>query len=247
MTGSQEGELLLKERPAWGFFDLVMIYIGSFLLTAWFALSLRGGMGRSFLAPGRELGDFEYFIFTYFIQVLVVLLLILAAARWRGAALGDFGIRWSSAANWLKYGVIGGIFAALFILFSGAVIQVLNPQLSPQGFEVMLRVHQSPKDYLILFFMGSVLAPFSEELFYRGMVYPVFRYHLGKAWGMACAGAVFGLAHWDLWRALPLALGGAFLCFVYEKSESILVSTLAHGIWNGILTILIYFSINLSL
>ena len=135
----------------------------------------------------------------------------------------------------------------LFVLLAGAVIQILKPDLEPQAFELMLRAHRSLQDYAVLLFLGSVLAPFSEELFYRGMIYPVFKFHLGRNWGMAAAGLIFGLAHWDLWRALPLAVGGAFLCYVYEKSGSVLVSTVTHGVWNGVLTAMICFSMNSGL
>jgi len=74
------------------------------------------------------------------------------------------------------------------------------------------------------------------------MMYPVFRRHLGIRWGATAAGAVFGLAHWDLWRTIPLAVGGALLCWIYEKTGSILVSAVAHGVWNGTLALIIYFT-----
>jgi membrane protease YdiL (CAAX protease family) len=92
--------------------------------------------------------------------------------------------------------------------------------------------------------VGAVLAPVSEELFYRGMIYPLFRKHLGPMWGSIISGIIFGLAHLDLWRAIPLALGGIVLCYIYEKSGSILVSILAHGVWNGVMSILIYLSLS---
>lgn len=231
----------MEESPKWGFFDLIIIYVGSLLLSS----SLSWWMGRGGEAarlPGSGFGDFYYFVMAYLMQVLITLVLIIVIAFWRGAGLKDLGIRWSTAVNWWKYGVLGGILAALFILLAGTLIQLINPHLPPQGFEVMLRAHRNTQDYLILLLLGSFLAPLSEELFYRGMIYPVFRFHLGRSWGMAAAGAVFGLAHWDLWRALPLAAGGALLCYIYEKSGSILVSTLSHGIWNGLLTIIVYFT-----
>jgi membrane protease YdiL (CAAX protease family) len=40
-------------------------------------------------------------------------------------------------------------------------------------------------------------------------------------------------------------VGGIFLCYVYEKTGSILVSTLTHGMWNGILALLIYLSMGM--
>jgi len=102
-------------------------------------------------------------------------------------------------------------------------------------------------DIAALVLAGTVLAPVSEELFYRGMIYPVLRQHLGPAWGAVLAGLIFGLAHWDPWRALPLAVGGAVLCYMYEKSGSVLVPMVAHGLWNGAMFAIILFSNSLGI
>lgn len=237
----------MEEKPRWGFFDLGLIYLGSLLLTSLLAGWVREGGAAALFYQGREITEFQIFIITYFCQFAVLMTLILVITLvWRGSTINSLGIRWPASKDWIRYGLLGGILAAVFILLSGAVIQKVHPQLPPQSFELILRAIQDKKQFMALLLVGSVLAPLSEELFYRGMVYPVFRWHWGKAGGMAAAGVIFGLAHMDLWRAIPLALGGMFLCYVYEKSDSILVSTMTHGIWNGILTIIIYFSINVG-
>lgn len=233
----------MEQRPKWNFIDLIMIYAGTLIISSSFSWWIQRGGGAA-LFSRAEPGGFGCFVIAYAMQVVTIVALIAATIVWRGAGIKDLGLCRSSVRNWMKYGLMGGILATLFILFSGAVIHILNPNLPPQSFEVMLRAHRSPEDYILLLLLGSVLAPLSEELFYRGMIYPVFKFHLGKGWGMAAAGAVFGLAHWDMWRALPLAMGGAFLCYIYEKSGSVLVSALSHGIWNGALTIVVYFAVN---
>jgi hypothetical protein len=39
---------------------------------------------------------------------------------------------------------------------------------------------------------------------------------------------------------IPLAFGGIWLNWLYEKSGSIYTSIIAHSVWNGIMTILIF-------
>jgi len=57
------------------------------------------------------------------------------------------------------------------------------------------------------------------------------------------AGLLFGLAHFDLGRIIPLSVGGAILCYIYERTGSILTSALAHGIWNGVMALVVFLSL----
>lgn len=126
----------------------------------------------------------------------------------------------------------------VIIMGLGLIMNYFNPEIKPQPFEEMLR-EASSISFIFLLVIGAVLAPISEELYYRGMVYPVFRFYMGPLGGAIVAGLIFGLVHWDLWRAIPLAAGGAILCYIYEKSGSILVSAVAHGTWNGIMALIV--------
>jgi len=129
----------------------------------------------------------------------------------------------------------------------GYGLKYFQPDLDMQDIEQIMRSATHLPDIIALVFAGTVLAPVSEELFYRGMIYPVFRKHLGPAWGAILAGVIFGLAHFDLWRGLPLAVGGAILCYMYEKSGSILVPMVAHGLWNGTMFAIILLSNSLGI
>ena len=143
----------------------------------------------------------------------------------------------------MRYGILGGLALLVVIFLLSLPLEILKPDLPPQTYEEMLRLAEGAGQFLLLLFLGVVLAPIAEELFYRGMIYPLARYSLGPVWGAIGAGLVFGLAHWDFWRAIPLAVGGAILCYLYEKSGSIWATATAHSIWNGIMTLLVYFSL----
>lgn len=233
----------MPEKPRWGFFDLIMVYLASLFLVSWLGNRARHFFQNMMDSSGRTMGIVQDFLLSYMVQFLVfggmVALVVLVLRRARPSELG---IKGASRKNWLKYGLAGGILVFAFAWAAGLVIERLHPNVSQQSVETVLRSAGSPGQFILLLIVVAVLAPLTEELFYRGMVYPVFRAYTGRAWGMAIAGSIFGLVHMDLWRALPLAVGGVFLCYVYEKTGSILVSTLTHGIWNGMLALLIYLS-----
>lgn len=232
-----------NSKPAWGFPEIIFVYLGILLLGIVFSL-LGEQMQALFFRLGIPNDILSLFTAGFVLQFIstVVLVLIFTMGINR-ASFKDIGIKSVSGKQYLKYGLGGGLLLILVIIILGLPINYLKPDIEPQLYEDMLRSVTSSAGFIGLFIMGAVLAPLSEELFYRGMIYPVFRRYLGPVWGAVMAGAIFGLVHWDLWRAIPLAAGGIILCYLYEKTGSIFVTTLAHGTWNGIMSIVIYTSI----
>ena len=192
--------------------------------------------------------DFSVFVLSFLIQFVTTVLLVLLFTVWFNRAnLKELGLKKANRQDLLKYGLVGGIMIMTLVVLLGMLINYWQPQIDPQLFEAMLRSVGGLTGFIIMFGLGAIMAPFSEELYFRGMIYPVFRNYLGPLGGALVAGLIFGIAHWDFWRTLPLAVGGALLCYIYEKTDSIWVPMLAHGMWNGIMSIIVYFSIiNLS-
>ena len=224
-------------RPRWGFLDIIVVY-----------LAIMGVNVITALLPVKSVvSEMQYYLFGFGVQFLATIIFVYLFAvlfqkgRWR-----DLGLRGASFSNYWRYGILGGFLLITMVLLMGYVLKYFQPDLPPQSIEEMLRSAGRLSDFLFIMIAGAVLAPVSEELFYRGMIYPLFRNYLGTTWGAVAAGLIFGLAHGDLWRTLPLAIGGAVLCYIYEKSGSILVSMVAHGVWNGVMCILIYFSRSLG-
>ena len=232
-----------RERPRWGLLEIVAVYIGIIAAGLIFG---RYSDGIKVWLAGTGVGDTTLaffaiaYIFQFVVTILLVLLFTLVLNR---ARLSDLGVRNVSGKEYIYYGLLGGFLLMIFIISLGLIINLFNPDVKPQLFEDMLRSADNWGSFLILLIMGSVLAPISEELYYRGMIYPVFKSYLGTLGGAILAGLLFGAVHWDLWRAVPLAAGGIILCYIYEKSGSILVSALAHGVWNGIMALVVYLSI----
>lgn len=231
----------MSEKPRWGLIEIVLVYTGIF-----FSGIIASLLGSQFpvLRAGFGMGDIGFFLFAFLIQFVMTIALVylfvivLAEGSW-----SDLGIKNTAWFNYFKYGVQGGLILILVVIVLGIVIKQFQPELPPQYYEEMLRSAGNLTVALLVILVGAVLAPFSEELFYRGMVYPVFRGKLGPGWGAVVAGLVFGLVHLDLWRALPLAVGGVILCYIYEKTDSILVSAVAHGVWNGTMSIIVFWSL----
>ena len=239
------GVILSKfERPiSWGMLEIGLVYLSILASAMVFGiyedilLTIFFGSG----VPDTQLGYFTVVFAVQFIStILFVFLFTLVLNK---ASLADLGIKGARLKDYIKYGIFGGLLLLILIVILGIPINQLQPDIEAQVFEEILRSITGPAEFMLLLVIGAVLAPLSEELFYRGMIYPVFRQHLGPLWGAVLAGIVFGVAHWDLWRTIPLAVGGAVLCYIYEKTGSIFASALAHGVWNGVMSMFVYFSL----
>ena len=78
-----------------------------------------------------------------------------------------------------------------------------------------------------------IFAPFAEETIFRIFFFN-FGLRFGGFWGGAIlSGVLFGLAHGDLYEAIPLALGGIVLCYVYYRSRNAFASMISHALFNA--------------
>lgn len=236
--------MTLDKSPQWGFLEIIMVYLGIILSSIVYAM-WGDEIGEILISLGIPDNDFTMFISAFLVQFLfTVVLVYFFTVVTNKATFREIGFVVVSGEDFLRYGVGGGILLLTIVFIMSIPIGYLNPQLEPQLYEEMLRSLTDDSTLFWLIITGVVLAPLSEEMFYRGMIYPVFRRYLSLPWAMAVSGIIFGLAHFDLWRALPLAVGGMGLCYIYEKTRSILVTAVAHGVWNLIMTLMVIYSIN---
>lgn len=233
-----------EKEIRWGLPEIFLVYFGVILFAYLFGFYGQGFY--DFLVNNLALPErmSTYFILSSFLQFFVMFsLAIVFTIFLNGAKLRDLGLNTPSWDDVIKYGILGGVLLFIFVLLVGILIQFFQPDLEPQYIEKMLRSVVSKQEFFLIFFVGVVLAPISEEIFFRGMLYPVLRKYLGVFWGIVLAGSIFGLAHMDLMRAVPIGIGGMVLCYMYERSSSIWVPIIAHAVWNGLMSVVIYLSI----
>lgn len=85
----------------------------------------------------------------------------------------------------------------------------------------------------------AVFAPVAEEMFFRGLLYRIFKgffspFRCGALISAVLSGALFALMHADVFVFLPLSLMGVLLCMSYEKSGSIISPILVHALFNAL-------------
>jgi membrane protease YdiL (CAAX protease family) len=86
-----------------------------------------------------------------------------------------------------------------------------------------------------LAFAATVVAPLSEELFFRGLLLQALWRHLGHVWlAIVLSGIGFGLIHIQLPQTvLPLVTMGIILGYVRVRYRSLTACVLVHAMFNG--------------
>lgn len=133
---------------------------------------------------------------------------------------------------------IGWMFAMLGVYYLGAIAFsaiVVQPKQEDIGKQLGAC---NPGIGIVIFAVLSivVLAPFAEELFFRGFFFAGLRRRWSLWPSAVLSGAIFGLVHAPTGptAAIPLAGLGVGLAWLYNKTGSIYPSMLAHFLNNAI-------------
>ena len=74
-----------------------------------------------------------------------------------------------------------------------------------------------------------VIAPFAEEIFFRGFLYQSFRNSFGVWPGAILSGLVFGVIHFEFFKLVQLAILGVILALLFERTRSLWPPIMLHA------------------
>ncbi|MBO0910312.1 MAG: CPBP family intramembrane metalloprotease [Acidobacteria bacterium] len=140
-------------------------------------------------------------------------------------------VRW----NWPKqaWPALVGIGLATLLVLEG--LERLLPLPTKSPFD---QFFDRPMDAYAFAFLAIAFAPFMEELFFRGFLYPVLARRLGVAVGVVTTAFAFAFIHIFEYKAwgpvLIIFLVGVVLTAVRAAMKSVGASFIVHSIYNGI-------------
>lgn len=98
---------------------------------------------------------------------------------------------------------------------------------------------------LFTFISVVILAPIFEELIFRGMILQVLSKY-NKVFAILVTSLLFGLLHLNMTQAVPAFFMSLILCYMCLKTDSLLVTILAHA-GNNLLALMSVYSDNFVL
>lgn len=219
-------------------FDFIIIYIGGAFIAGWLQQLLRQAF------PAIAEGTVGLLLSGLWLQDGLMLALLVLCLRVRRANWQDVGARRPEGRHPLLGPILWGL--AMYVIMT-VMIQIINA-LWPGGLAAQnVQGYMQPDDALwqklfVVLTMG-VFVPIVEELIFRGYLFHSLAASASPQTAMLFTALIFGAAHLDLQRFLPLALGGYLLNIVAVRHRSTFASAISHGVWNTVMIVLYYYAI----
>ncbi|MBN1299333.1 MAG: CPBP family intramembrane metalloprotease [Actinobacteria bacterium] len=171
----------------------------------------------------------------YSIQVLLMLGIVWFFAIYlRGSVLKDLGFKYYSILKtvWYSFVALLAIFLLSFV-YVLALKFLLGIEAPSSKIEELISNNNVSSNILIV--VTAVVAPFCEEIYFRGFLYSAFKKNFGVNIGLFLSALLFALAHLELYSFIPIMLIGWILAYIFEKTGSIFTVIFLHSVYNLIL------------
>jgi membrane protease YdiL (CAAX protease family) len=241
VESSEQIEVLAQTAPpfpVWSAWDVVFLF--SFAAFSVLMLAAAGEAAKHFVASklpsARFLLQSPYEgIYLFLFQALLDLLILLfiyftITLKYNAPFLGSLKWQPQRALRVSMYVPVG---FALALAVLGASTLFPNPQESP--IEKLLKV---PLTAFLFASLGVLVAPFVEEVIFRGFLYPVVERRFGRVCALVATALLFSGVHvsqlWGSWPAIILiTVVGFTLSSVRAQTDALLPSFIIHLSYNS--------------
>jgi membrane protease YdiL (CAAX protease family) len=234
------------EPLPWGWGELfkatLLIVLGSlglFVITGIVAAAL--GLDASSLAGMSSPLIFALGSSIYAVMLLAVYFYAVRRpnSSWQRVGIRPFAVGWWARLLWLfPLELVGMVLVNLLLvpMITGSQFE------NPQNQVIIGGGNLNTKDLLLLLLLLAVVTPLAEEIFFRGMLYPVMRKQWGIGWAIMLNALIFALLHFIPVLIPGLLLLGLILAWMRERSGSIVPGILLHAAQNALVVIALYSS-----
>jgi membrane protease YdiL (CAAX protease family) len=145
--------------------------------------------------------------------------------------------------TWQTVGIAALGSVAMVVVANGlaSLIDALSHVKHEQDVVGLFRALHDARAIAVFAFFAVVIAPLCEEMLFRAFFFNLGLRYGGFVAGAALSGVLFGMAHGDLYAALPLALGGVILCYVYYRTQNAWASAITHGLFNSLSLLALFY------
>ena len=229
------------ENPAWNLVDV--LWVTAIWLITVVSLGILVGF-VIFALHGAKKFQGETAALVVPLQTVAYLLMVALIAHMIRLRRGG---RFLSAISW-KAPPVGTALLALAggmgLAFLSEGFSIMFSRWTPKSLPIERFFRDADSAYLMAFY-GVIVAPFVEELFFRGFLYPALARRIGVSTSVILTASAFALMHWQqlahAWVPLLwLFLVGTVLTVVRALTKSLAASVLVHLSYNSTLFLVIF-------
>jgi CAAX protease family protein len=158
-----------------------------------------------------------------------------------------------SLRHWAPRVTIGLLAATILIpaslglerLSATALRQLPLPSLLQRGYDSQmaqfLALFRGSGGLFLAILLIGIVAPFGEEVFFRGFAYRCFRTRWGPVAGSVGSAALFSLVHMHPLALLPIFVVGCALAYLYERTGTLVAPFVLHAVNNIAAVLILHF------
>jgi hypothetical protein len=220
-------------EPFWGYTDLLLM-IG-FTVAAFLVIAVvTSAVLWVFPAEKKDFAVWGLILQTVFYVLVYLGFRFTLGVRYGRPVMTSLG--WKRTHFSIALAVAGGVALAFLV---GLIAGLLHtpPVATP------IDLFSKSTFALVLFaIFAAIIAPVTEELFFRGFLQPLFSRTFGVIAGILMTALIFGGLHapeysWAWQYASAVAFAGAVFGWVRYRANSIIPSTIMHGCYNSVFLI----------
>ena len=156
---------------------------------------------------------------------------------WRTNLIEFFGLRWLRWQNifWIMPAFVFAMMIVGAILVACGWQTWVQDSLGAKPQEAVTLVRETSDVGLLVAMAVTaiIFAPITEELIFRGYLYPVVKRFTDRWFASIFSGVLFGVIHFNVMALPMLALMGVILAVIYERSGSLWVPIGCHAAFNA--------------
>lgn len=222
--------LVPEREPFWGYIDLLLV-LG--LLAASIAIILLGVGAWMMLDPALREDPIPLALPTQFAVYLALYFCFYAAIKLKYHRPVFESLGWRKSSFSLAAAAFGGVLLAFGL---SLLASLLHTPKVPTPFD---KLAETPLSMVLLAITAVVLAPFFEEMLFRGFLQPLLSRTFGVVAGVLATSLLFGSLHlfeylgvWQYMAAITLV--GIALGALRAYTNSIIPGVVMHGCFNAI-------------
>lgn len=223
-----------ENRPHWMLWQVLICFVLIFLIT---------NLSVFALAQTNISYDISLLLASFLQELSTLALPVLVVAVFYHHDAASLGFRRIENGNIIPKAIFFGIVYYILSTVTLLIILLIYPfDINIQNSVQPILMADTLLQKFIWVIFSVVIAPFSEEVFFRGFLYTSLRNKMPYLPAALLGGFFFGLVHFDLPRFIPIALLGFLLCRFYEKYKNIYLNTIIHMAFNGFSLLLLFFN-----
>jgi uncharacterized protein len=169
----------------------------------------------------------------YAISRLAGLAVLVAFVSRRGGGWRTLGIKKAKILRSIGYVLVASLALLVLVALAFYLTELLAPQVDlDQAQEIDLAKPTNLFETGLSFVALVLIAPFVEEIIFRGFMFPAFAKRFGVAVGVIVTSGLFGLVHMQANVGIVTAIMGVLLCWLYLRTHSLWPAILFHSLKN---------------